>query len=89
MSKTGAERQAAYRARRPFEGEGNNGERRLSTWVTTGASLALERLARRAGVSRRQVLERLLMAADDEVLASFELNSPEWKAYFAQPKPRP
>ncbi|MFA7082514.1 MAG: hypothetical protein WC135_07875, partial [Bacteroidales bacterium] len=57
MSKTAAERQAAYRARRPFAGADNNGERRINTWVNTGTYLALERLARRDGVTKREMLE--------------------------------
>ena len=46
MTQTAAERQANYRARRPFAGETGNGERRLSMWVNTAASLQLARLAR-------------------------------------------
>jgi hypothetical protein len=40
MAKTAAERQAAYRARRPHAGNGGNGERRLNVWIDTRASLA-------------------------------------------------
>ena len=43
MAKTGAERQTAYRKGRPMAGE--NGERRINTWVSTGAALGLSRLA--------------------------------------------
>jgi hypothetical protein len=48
MATTSAERQRAYRARRPCAGE--NGERRLQNWVSTAAALALGRLARHAGI---------------------------------------
>ena len=65
MPKSNAERQRAYRANRPFAGE--NGERRLSAWLTTAASLALARLANHYGVTRRQILERLLLEADKSV----------------------
>lgn len=65
MPKSNAERQRAYRANRPFAGE--NGERRLSTWLTTAASLALARLANHYGVTQRQVLERLLLEADQSI----------------------
>lgn len=41
MPQTTAERQKAYRAKRPFAGD--NGERRLSIWLTTAAALAIER----------------------------------------------
>ena len=84
MAKTAAERQTAYRAKRPFAGEGENGQRRLSTWVNTGASLALARLAKHNGLSKREMLERLITVADDANLAGMELDSPEWEAYFAE-----
>lgn len=60
MAKTAAERQAAYRASRYNAGLNGEGEQRLNTWVSTGAHLALERLARRYGVTQREVLERLI-----------------------------
>jgi hypothetical protein len=82
MGKTGAQRQAAYRAKRPFAGEGENGERRLSTWVNTSASLALARLARHNGLSKRQMLEQLIRVADDATLAAMASDSPAWDAYF-------
>ena len=84
MGKTAAERQAAYRAKRPFAGEGENGQRRLNTWVNTGASLALARLSKHNGLTRREMLERLITTADDANLAGLELDSPEWEAYFAE-----
>ena len=77
---TAAERQAAYRQRRPTAGE--NGERRINTWVTTGAALALARLAQRSGVTQRDMLERLITAADDEMVSKLVPRSPEWTAYF-------
>ncbi|HLA36418.1 MAG TPA: hypothetical protein VJ001_16270 [Rhodocyclaceae bacterium] len=61
---TSNERQAAYRARRSTAGD--NGERRLQAWVSTAADLALDRLARHHGVSRRVMLERLILAADEQ-----------------------
>lgn len=78
MAKTVAERQTAYRARR-HEGEG---DRRLNTWIRSAADLALERLARRYGVTKREMIERLASAADDEVLRTLVLDTPEWDAYF-------
>lgn len=75
-----AERQAAYRARRN-EGEG---DRRINAWVSSAAALALARLARRYGVTQREMLERLIKAADAEVLQGLELDSPEWGAYFLE-----
>lgn len=79
MALTPAERQAAYRARRN-EGDG---DRRLNTWVSTGTALALARLANRYAVTQREMLERLIAAADAQVLQGLELDTPEWNAYLA------
>ena len=65
MAKSTAERQQEYRARRPEAGD--NGERRLNTWVSTGASLALKRLAAHHGISVRAMIERLAIEADQAI----------------------
>ena len=59
MAKTAAQRQQAYRNHRPMAGE--NGERRINTWVSAATALALARLSRRYGVTMRQILERLIL----------------------------
>ena len=82
MAKTAAERQAAYRASRCRAGPNGNGERRLNTWVSTGAHLALERLAKRYGVTQREMLERFIKAEDDRILAGLTPDTPEWDAYL-------
>lgn len=82
MAKTAAQRQAQYRARRPFAGREGNGERRLNVWIDTGADLALERLARRYCVTKRQMIERLVAAEDDYIIKGIEPDSPDWAAYF-------
>lgn len=86
MAKTAAERQAQYRATRAKAGPRGDGERRLNTWVSTGTHLALERLARRYGVTQREVLERLIRSEDDGVLAGIGMDTPEWDAYFGAKK---
>lgn len=79
--KTTAQRQADYRQRRPAAGD--NGERRLNTWVSTAAALALKRLARRSGVSQRAMLEQLITEADEQVLASIGIDDDkQWAEYF-------
>jgi hypothetical protein len=45
-----------------------NGDRRLDLWVSTEVYLALERLAHRYGITKRQMLERLVSRKDDAVL---------------------
>lgn len=84
MPKTTAERQAAYRATRALAGNDGDGERRINTWVSTKAYLALERLARRYGLTKRQMIERLIVAEDDRLLSSMVLDSEDWKSYFGK-----
>ena len=80
MAKTVAERQAAYRSRRPVAGE--NGERRINAWVSTAAFLALGRLAQRYGVTQREMIERLVLNSDQEIVDALDPDSAAWDAYF-------
>jgi hypothetical protein len=82
MATTSAERQRAYRARRPCAGE--NGERRLQTWVSTAAALALGRLARHAGITRRAFLEKLILDADQ--VTTRAMSDEVFDQYFALPR---
>jgi hypothetical protein len=84
MAKTAAERQKEYRASRQFAGEDGNGERRVNTWVSTRAALALERLAKSYGVTKRELLERLLVGEEDRMLKTMRSDTPEWDKYFGQ-----
>jgi hypothetical protein len=86
MAKTAAQRQQAYRNSRSMAGE--NGERRINTWVSTASALALARLSSRYGVTNRQMLERLIKDADEQIQATFELDSAEWDEYFQDPSLR-
>ena len=88
MAKTAAQRQAAYRARRPHAGNDRNGERRLSVWIETRASLALARLARRYAVTQQALIEQLVVAEDERILAGIEPDSAQWRAYFPNPSLR-
>jgi|APFre7841882590_1041340.scaffolds.fasta_scaffold07678_1 hypothetical protein len=78
MAKTSAQRQADYRSRRN-DGEGT---RRISTWISVRADFALQRLARHHGTSQREMIERLAIQTDDEMLKSLDLDSPEWNQYL-------
>lgn len=80
MAKTVAERQKAYRASRQLAGE--NGERRVTAYVSTRAALALRRLAIRYGVTKREMLEKLLIAEEDRVIKELDLDSEEGKNYL-------
>jgi hypothetical protein len=81
MPKTAAQRQAIYRARRPFAGTDGNGERRLNLWISTHVDLALERLARHYSVTKRELIERLVTAEEERILSVIILDSPEWNNY--------
>jgi hypothetical protein len=64
-AQTNAQRQAAYRARRFNAGQDQMGDRRVNGWISTGADIALDRLARYNGLTRRAMLERLILAEDE------------------------
>jgi hypothetical protein len=85
MAKTAAERQKDYRAKRPFAGE--NGERRLNTWISSRAHFALDRLAASYGVTKREILERLVVEEDEKMIKKLGgLDSPAGEAYLASQK---
>ncbi|ABM61214.1 hypothetical protein Hhal_0426 [Halorhodospira halophila SL1] len=44
--------------------------------------LALGRLARRYGVTKRAMVERLIVEADEAELRRMDPDAPEWAAYF-------
>jgi hypothetical protein len=83
MAKSTAERQAAYRARQSSAGADGNGQRRISMWLSTGAALALARLARRYGVTHREQLEAMVLAEDSRILRTISMDTPEWEEYFS------
>ena len=78
MAKTAAQRQAHYRARR----NDGDGERRINSWVTSATDYALDRLAKHHGITRRAILERLIVEADAALLRTLDLDTPEWDSYF-------
>lgn len=84
---TNAERQAKYRAARATAGADGNGERRINTFVSTGAALALAQLASHYGVTQRAMLERLLLAERDRVTTAMDWDSPELAAFYGMEEP--
>ena len=66
MSKSNAQRQAAYRSRHLHDIDGM-GER-LNTVISVHAKCALERLASCYGVTQRAILERLIREAERSVI---------------------
>jgi hypothetical protein len=79
-AKSNAQRQAEYRRRRPFASE--NGERRLTTWLTTGSALALRRMARHHGVTQRAMLEQIISAADNQIEKTLQGNAEALSRYI-------
>jgi hypothetical protein len=65
MALTGAERQRKYRESRKTS---DNGYRQINVWLSTEAALALKRLAKRDGVTQREMLERVLIDAQGEIM---------------------
>ncbi|MCG5534246.1 hypothetical protein LRF89_12455 [Halorhodospira sp. 9621] len=83
MAQFSAERQRAYRARRRTA-HGGAGERPLNAWVRMEVDLALGRLARRYAVTKRAMLERLILEADDAEIQSLDPDTAAWDAYFGR-----
>lgn len=81
-AKTNAQRQADYRKSRATAGENGDGECRINAFVSTGTSFALTRLARHHGVTKRELLEKMILGADRKITNSLELDSEEWAKYF-------
>lgn len=81
-AKTNAERQAAYRKSRITAGNNGDGEKRLHTYVSTETTFALSRLAKHYGVTRREILEKMILEADLEIQKTLELDSKEWDQYI-------
>jgi hypothetical protein len=67
----------------------DNGERSIDVIVSTRADLAIERLARRHQISRRYVIERLVLAADEHIVVRMDIDSDEWAHYFGVPAIEP
>lgn len=84
MAKTTAERQAAYRERQDSGGVDGNGQRRVSMWLSTEAALALRLLSSRYGVKQRELVENMLLAEDERILATMKIATTEWDSYFAR-----
>lgn len=78
MAKTPAQRQAVYRSRR----DDGAGDRRLNTWISVRAYFALRRLAIREGTTQREMIERLVIQADDVILKALEPDTPGWNKYL-------
>ncbi|MGG1946846.1 hypothetical protein AB1286_18855 [Trinickia sp. NRRL B-1857] len=81
MAKSSAERQAKYRQSRACAGD--SGERRINTWISNGTAVALGRLIKRYGITQREMLEQLVLSADQQILATLDRDGNEWKEYLS------
>jgi hypothetical protein len=84
MAKTTAERQKECRARRPYAAEKGDGEKRVSSYVSSRAALALNRLAKSCGITKREMLEKLLIGEDDKILRGLDLDTREGRKYLSE-----
>ena len=64
---TNSERQKRFKDNQALK---ENGARRVEVWLTTAASCALDRLAVHQKTTRRDVIERLLIAEQDRIKES-------------------
>ncbi len=78
MAKTSAQRQAEYKARRID----NLDEKKLGIWLPIGSCFALKRLARRAGITKKDLLTRMLNDADLAVIKQLDIDTDEWNEYM-------
>ena len=81
MAKTNSERQKDYRLNRQLAGQDGNGEHQLNMWLSTAATLALNRLAVRYSVTKKGMLEKLILEKDSRVAKSFENDEKAWEVY--------
>jgi putative heme iron utilization protein len=72
MAKSNAERQAAYR-----KNANQRNEYRLNTFITGEAKAAMEAIARHYAVTQVEILERLLLAEKDRIVAGIYAEYPE------------
>ncbi len=78
MTMTNAEKQAAYRARKIKEGDGE----RLQAVVSLHAKRALERLARHHGITQAATLERLIL--DEQRRVTSDMDADQHKKYVGE-----
>lgn len=81
LKKANAKRQAEYRKRHIKEGS----DQRLNVILDLQAKLALERMAKLHGVSNKELLERVLLEAQSQLLAN--LNDEQQNRYYGKSEP--
>lgn len=79
MPLSNAERQARYRETRKT---GLAQDQRLNLYISTDACGKLSDLAKGYGVTKREILDRLIAREYQQVVGSMQADSPEWKEFF-------
>jgi hypothetical protein len=77
LKKANAKRQAEYRKRHIKEGS----DQRLNVILDLQAKLALERMAKLQGVSNKELLERVLLETQSQLIA--EMDSEQQTHYYS------
>jgi DNA-directed RNA polymerase specialized sigma subunit len=77
QKKANAKRQAEYRKRHIKEGS----DQRLNVILGLDAKLALERMAKLQGVSNKELLERVLLETQSQLIA--EMDSEQQAHYYS------
>ena len=79
MPLSNAERQARYRETRKV---GSTKDRRLNLYISADAWTKLHGVAEGYGVTKKEILENLIVEKFDKVVRSMKPNSPEWDEFF-------
>ena len=77
LKKANANRQAEYRKRHLKEGS----DQRLNVILGSAAKLALERMAKLHGVSNKELLERVLLETQSQLIA--EMDGEQQASYYS------
>jgi hypothetical protein len=78
MAKNAKERQKEYRDRQRL----NSVDRRLNLWINSKAYSALERLTEHFKITKREVIEQLIIILDSDVTEIRKLDPIKWDEYF-------
>ena len=78
MAKNTKERQQEYRDRQRL----SSVDRRLNLWINSQAYCALERLSDHFRITKREVIEQLIVILDSDVTEIRKLDPTKWDEYF-------
>ena len=78
MAKNTKERQQEYRDRQRL----SSVDRRLNLWINSKAYCALERVSDHFRITKREVIEQLIIILDSDVTEIRKLDPIKWDEYF-------